>query len=539
MGLLDKLRFKSVKETNLEGIEEGLVVSSVDNTWTKEDGLFEIADNKVDIGATVIKFVKGYDEEKEQFYLEYFHNGKKFDDENDFTKFMTSFIYHNPHGEKETISLKGVGRRYASYVLSGYAKWGKEGTSEYFAEALDNEGYLNIATLTIRKPEQKKGDVKFGDRIKVKKWKEWWVCHEIQYLDNDIDFNIFISDLTTSYPNKQNVEFVFEDQTTGETSSHHCYDPTYAVKFLDKEYDYLWNDAKKEENGITIDESEDGPGYFVLRWFKAPCGTYFKGIVAVLSTDFIREQYKKDSKKEEAGARGISHHRGGIYVYRGGRLINRGNTKHLAPKLSHDRGGVGNCRLLIDLSDNNVANDFGISGNKSNGICSIERSEKLNPNRTGLFDTTVGDDRFKDKWKSENFIPGLYDYFIDCYNTAYHDIYCEKLSRGCGKNNNIESKNTPKTNSKKQNKKDILTKIGKATAVTTFEAETENKGISRYDIIESEEFSDIVDEILDFIEVNGMKIDGNTHDNIISYLRDNTLKTINKCKDLNVKALSS
>ena len=539
MSLIDELGFKAIREASLEGIEEGLVVSSIENNWTKDDGLFEISDNKVDIGADTIKFVKGYDEKKKQFYIEYFHNGKKFDNEEDFVKFVTDFTYHNTHGEGETISLKGVGRRYAAYILSGYAKWGAKGESEYFVEALDKDGYMNTATLTIRKPEQIKGDVKFGDRIKVKEWKNWWVCHEIQYLYENIDFTTFISDLMTSYPNKQDVEFIFEDKITGKTSSCHSYDPTYAVKFLDKEYDYLWKEAKKSENGITIDDSETGPRYFVLRWFKAPCGVDFKGIVSILSTDFLEKEYEKDKNKEKPGPRGISHHCGGIYTYRGGRLLNKGNTKHLAPKLTHDRGGVGNCRLLIDLSDDNVANDFGIGGNKSNGICSIERSEKLNPNRTNLIDTTVGEDRFKDKWKSSNFVPGLYDYFIDCYNTAYKEIYCEYLSKGSGKKNNIESKNTPRKTSKTQDKTKILSKIGKAEAVTSIEARMENNELSRYDIIESEEFSNIVDEILDFIEVNGMIIDGDTHDKIISYLRDNTLKNTNKCKGLNVKALNS
>ena len=544
MGFFEGKDLKIVNTAGINGIESGMIVSATENTWTREDGLFELSDNKIDIGAKLIKFVKGYDKEREQFYLDVYHNGKRFKNKEDFVKFVTEFVYHNTHGNKTPISLMGVGRRYACYVLSGYSNWGEKGESTYMIEALDEEGYLHRAIVTIRKPKQFDDDVRFLASIKADDWDKWYVCKERQYLDRDINFAPYIHDLKKSYPDKQDVEFVFEDEIEGTTETCHSYDPTYAVRFFGKEYDYLWEDAAKSPEGITIDETEEGVGIFLLHWFNSPCGKSFRAIDSLLYTSFLQNEHKTDKTKEKIGARGVSHHSGGIYAYRGGRLINRGNTKHLAPKLAHDRGGVGNCRLLIDLSDDDVAKDFNVSGNKSNGIGSIERSEKLNPNRTG-FDTTVGPDRYADKFKSDKFVPGLYDYFIRFYNDAYYGPYCEKLSEGSGKENSIESKAIKKSKPKieKENvklkpKEQVLKEIGSAKAVTSIEVFEEPEGLTRYNIIESKEFSDILDEILDYIEINGMVIDGETHSGIMNYLRDNTSKHSKTCKNSNLKVLS-
>ena len=118
------------EKASIEGIEKGVITSSIENTWTREDALYEIADNKTDVFATKIKFAKGFDVDKNKFYLEVFHNGDKFESIKDFWDFNVQFTYHNTHGRNGTISLKGVGRRYAMYVLLGYANWDDDVTSE-------------------------------------------------------------------------------------------------------------------------------------------------------------------------------------------------------------------------------------------------------------------------------------------------------------------------------------------------------------------------------------------------------------------------
>lgn len=484
---------KKIKETsNIIGLESGSIKSFLDS-WTFTHALLELSDNANDAGAT--KFDVELTSKGDKIYLLIYYDGKPFT-YHELFNYLKVFSYHNALNTEIT-GLKGCGRRWAFYTFCGYKNWTEPKTSKVHVFSYNKKDkQIHNGTLIIRYPEQKDEDVIMNESIDFPKWKGWFTNTIIIELDKPIRMEEFASEIEASYPERKNTKFIINDQIGKFKKTIYPVDRTYAVKMLKDEK--LWENVSNNPTEI-----ETNCGTFLLSYGKAPCGKNFKIITSVLKTSYLKDMGEKTANG------GAKHIYGGLYALRGNRFIVHGNSKHLG-NLLPDRGGCGNVRTLIDLSDDDVARDFGVKTNKSLGIENLENSPELNPNNTRL-EGTSEERRIERITYSKNIVLGVYDYILNSSRGGYK-IYCDKYSKSIIKNNEEKISKAKKQNSFKE-KDDVLKEIGEVKAVMpaeTFE-------VSEYRIT-NEALEIIVDKVFDELEVMGVDIPAHAHEKIMSKL---------------------
>lgn len=505
-----------LKVSNVIGTESGAIKSFLDQ-WTNENACLEYSDNKIDVFASKVKFE--ISKKNGDYYLKVYHNGIPFTQETLFN-YLAYFTYHEEYSDC-SVGLRGCGHRWAMYTLSGYRYWDAPTTSTVTVESREGNK-IHKGELDIRFPEQESGDVRlFEDR--EDDWGDvWYTTVETIKLFSYFSLNGLIEEIRVSYPDSKDVEFEMVDKVAHKHKTIYPIDMTYGVDFIKN--DGIWEGM---EVGKIREVVDDEKGTYLLMLIESYCGKKFKCVCSVLKNDFLI------NAKNETMVQGkyAKHKYGGLYAYRGKRYIIHGNSKHLA-NLLPDRGGCGNCRVIIDLSDNDVANDFGVRANKSNGIDNIVNSPILNPNGT---DTDGNNqERRNDRKKSESFVCGVYDYLLELSRTGYH-IYGERYSDACDKDG-IENKKSKKRlkDGVEKEANDVLKEIGDAEASINYLSYV----IDEQNILESEAFKSILTTIIDAMEKNSVlieddlyfKVDGESYTLIYDYLKETLLNKVKEEK---------
>lgn len=506
----------SIKEiSTVFGTEAGAIKSFLDQ-WTPENAFMEYSDDKIDVKASRIKFEVF--EENGKCYLRVYHNGIPFTYETLF-KYLSVFSWHLTHSD-HTVGLRGCGRRWAMYTLVGYRYWNSPKFETVTVESLEGDR-IHKGEIDIRFPQQIDGDVRMMED-RPNDWGDvWYTTVETIPMYNYIPLDKFAEEIKVSYPDSQDVEFILEDKVSDTQLTVRPVDMTYSMKYL-KNFSY-WTDLNIGEIREIVDEKV---GTFLLMLSESPTTKKpFKIVHSVLKSSFLKEM------NNERLVRGAcaQHKYGGLYAYKGGRFIVHGNSKHLG-NLLPDRGGIGNCRIVVDMSDNDVANDFGVRTNKSNGIANMELSPIINPNYTTMEGNN--NERRHDKYKSESFELGVYDHILNISRRGY-SIYTNRYSESSDKKGieSEKSKKKLKESLTKNPPETVIKKIGKTKACTSYIAEI----LEPYDIIKSKSLDVIISNTIDCLEINSevindkvvCEIDSNLHNIIKNYLCEKFLK-INK-----------
>lgn len=463
------------------GTEAGAIKSFLDQ-WTPENAFMEYSDDKIDVKATKIKFEQFIENGKP--FLRVYHNGIPFTYSTLF-KYVTQFSWHLQHSDV-TVGLRGCGRFWAIYTLIGYRYWNEPTFDTVTIESLEN-GLIHSAEIDIRFPQQVEGDVRMMED-RPNDWGDvWYTTVETIPMYDHIPFDNFAEDIRLSYPDSQNVEFILEDKIVGNEVTVKPIDMTYSMKYLKN--DLYWDNLAI---GEIREINEENVGTFMLMLIESPTTKKpFKCIHSILQTDFLR-----DTNNERMAKGGAQHKYGGLYAYKGGRFIVHGNSDHLA-NLLPDRGGKGLCRILIDMSDNYVANDFGVRTNKSNGIANMELSPIINPNHSTKDGTSK--ERLKDKLKNPSFVPGVYDYVLDLSTEGYN-TYKNRYEKGV---ENKETKKKVKESVSKMPPKSVMKMIGETKACTSYVTDI----IEPHDIVKSKSLDVIISSVIDCLEMNSEVID--------------------------------
>ena len=486
---------KISKESCIFNLESGSIKSFLDS-WTFEHALLELSDNALDAKATRFE-VEQFKGENGKNYIAIKYDGVPFIYDSLYD-YLSVFSYHVAL-QDNTAGLRGCGRRWAFYTMCGYKNWVKEATSEVRVWSYNKETKeLYSGTLVIRFPKQKNDDVKMFKSIKCEKWDNWFNNVILIEIETPIRMEEYAKEVEIAYPLLPYITFSINDSINGFKKEVNPIDRTFGVDVLMKEK--YWGDVDK---GIKQFDYDNGL-ICLLSYGKAPCGKKFKILTTVLDTEFLKDNGERTVKG------GAKHSYGGLYVFRGNRFIVHGNSKHLGNWLP-DRGGCGNVRTIIDLSDDDVANDFGVRTNKSLGIENVENSVKLNPNNTRL--TGSSDERRIDNINETNSILGVYDYILNSSRTGYK-IYCNEFTKPIIKTN--ENKKI-KAKSTTLSKSETLNKIGNIKAV-----EPKQFTVTEYDIFNSSNFEIVLDKILDELEIMGVNIPGDAHEKIMKKLYQKT-----------------
>lgn len=505
-----------LKTSNVIGTESGAIKSFLDQ-WTNENACLEYSDNKIDVFASKVKFEVS--KEGGNFYLKIYHNGMPFTQETLFN-YLAYFTYHEEYSDC-SVGLRGCGHRWAMYTLTGYRYWNVPTISTVTVESKEGNK-IHKGELDIRFPEQENGDVRLFEDEEDSWGDVWYTTVETIKLFNYFSLKTLIDEIRLSYPDSKDVEFEMVDNVKHIHKTIYPIDMTYGIDFIKNHT--IWEDVEIGKIKEVVDYEK---GTYLLMLIKAPCGKAFKCVCSVLNNKFLI-----DTKNETMVQGKYAQHKyGGLYGYRGKRFIIHGNSKHLA-NLLPDRGGCGNCRIIVDLTDNDVANDFGVRANKSNGIDNIVNSPILNPNNT---DTDGNNqERRNDRKKSESFVCGVYDYLLELSRTGYH-IYGERYSDACDKGGieNTKSKRRLKKNIEKK-ANDVLKEIGDAEASVKYLSYV----IDEKNIIESEAFKSVLTNIVDAMEKNSVlidndlffKVNGETYDLIYNSLKNDLLNETNENK---------
>lgn len=484
---------RQVKETsNIIGLEAGSIKSFLDS-WTFTHALLELSDNANDAGAS--KFEVVLSNKNGKTYLLISYDGKPFT-YNELFDYLKIFSYHNALGTDIT-GLKGCGRRWAFYTFCGYKNWNTPKTSKVSVFSYNKrDKQLHSGTLIIRYPKQEDEDVIMHESIDCPKWETWFTNSIIIELERPIRLEEFASEVEASYPERKKTKFIINDKIEGFNKTIYPTDRTYSVDMLKDEK--LWTNVG---NGITEIENEAGTA--LLSFGKAPCGKKFKIITVALKTSYVKEMGERTANG------GAKHVYGGLYALRGNRFIVHGNSKHLG-NLLPDRGGCGNCRTLVDLSDDDIARDFGVKTNKSLGIENLENSPELNPNNTRLEGTSEERRTERITYSKKNSL-GVYDYILNSSRRGYK-IYCDKYTKPIVKTSEAKN-NKPKQTSDFKNKDSVIKEIGNVKAVMP----SESFEVTEYGI-KTEILETIVDRIFDELELMGVKIPTNAHGKIMNKL---------------------
>lgn len=488
---LFSLKLKTKETSNIINLESGAIKSFLDS-WTYVHALLELSDNANDAGATRFE-VGQYKADNGKYYIIINYNGKAFTYDTLYD-YLRIFSYHVAL-KKDTAGLRGCGRRWAFYTLCNYRNWNIPKTSRVVLYSYNkDEKKIHNGSLTIRFPEQLNKDVVMSESLKCDDWNKWFNNIILIEVENPIRMEEFAEELKVSYPTSTNTKFIINDLIGKFKTEIKPVDMTYAIDMLRDES--LWKDIDK-----GVKQIETKGGTFLLSYGKAPCGKTFKIITSVLKTDFVKEMGERTANG------GAKHVYGGLYAFRGNRFIVHGNSKHLG-NLIPDRGGCGNCRTIVDLSDDEVANDFGVRTNKSLGIENLENSVKLNPNNTRLEGSS--NERRSDKNKSDKTILGVYDYILNSSRLGYK-IYCDKYAK---KKLDKAIQNIEKQR-KLKSKEEVIKEIGEIKAAPIDFATTK---MAANNFINSTAFDDLLDKILDELEKMGVEIPCDAHEKIISSL---------------------
>lgn len=486
---LFSLKSKITKESGIFNLESGAIKSFLDS-WTFEHALLELSDNALDARADRFE-VEQFKGTNGKNYIAIKNNGIPFTYDSLYD-YLSIFSYHVAL-QDNTAGLRGCGRRWAFYTMCGYKNWVKETNSEVRVFSYNKETKeLYDGTLTIRFPNQKSDDVKMFKPIKCEKWDDWFSNVILIEIETPIRMEEYAKEIEIAYPLLPYIKFSINDSINEFKKEIYPIDRTFGIDVLVD--GKCWKDVNK---GIKQFEYDNGL-ICLLSYGKAPCGKRFKILTTVLDTEFLKENGERTVKG------GAKHCYGGLYVFRGNRFIVHGNSKHLGNWLP-DRGGCGNVRTIIDLSDDDVANDFGVRTNKSLGIENVENSVKLNPNNTRL--TGSSDERRLDNANEKSTILGVYDYILNSSRTGYK-VYCDEFTKPIVKNN--ENKKI-KVKHTLLDKKETLKKIGDAKAV-----DPKQFTVTEYDIFNSNNFETVLDKILDELEIMGVNIPGDAHKKIMN-----------------------
>lgn len=490
-----KIFTKTSNVKDISGIinlESGTIKSFLDS-WTFEHALLELSDNANDANCDKFEITQ-LKSENGKYYVIIQYNGIPFTYDSLYD-YLRVFSYHVAL-MNNTAGLRGCGRRWAFYTLSGYRNWTKETDSNVSVFSYNKETKeLYKGSLTIRYPNQKNDDVKMFSPIEQTKWGKWWNNMLLIEIENPIRMEEYAKEIEIAYPINPTTTFIIKDLINDFKATVNPIDRSFGIDVLRN--DKFW---KGIDNGIKEIEYDEGLKC-LLSYGTAPCGKKFKIVTSVLSTDFLKENGERTVKG------GAKHIYGGLYAFRGNRFIVHGNSKHLG-NLLPDRGGCGNVRTIVDLSDDDVANDFGVRTNKSLGIENLENSVKLNPNNTRLDGSS--DERRQDKVNNGKTVLGVYDYILNSSRKGYK-LYCDEFTKPIVKTH--ETKKEIKNKKPSVSKSEILEQIGEVKAV-----EPKQFILTEYDIFNSDKFEFVLDRVLDELELMGVEIPGDAHKKIMNKL---------------------